>query len=218
MKHLLRRLSRSPLFTAMTLVTLAVGIGANTAVFSVVNGVLIKPLPFRDPARLAGIGLTAPGLNIEKLPLSSSTYFLYREEGRSFEDIGLWGQNTATVTGLAEPEEVPTLSVTQGALPILGAQPAIGRWFSAKDDPADSPLTVMLTFGYWQQHFGGDRGVIGRTIMVNSRPREIVGVMPRHFHFMNFKPSLIIPYQLNRNDAFIGGFNFQAVGRLRPGV
>src|SRR5687767_2490629 len=111
------------MFTGLTLLTLAVGIGANTAVFSVVNGVLLKPLPFREPDRLAGLWMHAPGLNIDDLNMTQSLYHLYKEEGALFEQIGLWNRGTATVTGLAEPEEVPTLLVTQEVLPILGVPP-----------------------------------------------------------------------------------------------
>src|SRR5688572_28872537 len=217
-KHVLRRLRRSPIFTAMTLLTLAVGIGANTAVFSVVNGVLMKPLAFREPERLVGLWLTAPGLNIPQLNAAASVYFTYKEEGRVFQELGLWGRNSVTVTGIAEPEEAPALMVTEGTLRALAVQPALGRWFSAKADAPGSPESVLLSYGYCQQRFGGDTGILGRKILVDTLPREIIGIMPRSIHFMNLKPSLILPYQLNRSDAFVGGFNFQALARLKPGV
>ena len=111
----------------MTLLTLAIGIGANTAVFSVVHGVLMKPLAFPDPDRLVGLWLTASGMNIPQLNATQSLFHLYKEEGRAFEELGLWNPGSTTVTGLAEPEEVPTLFVTQGVLPLLGVQPAAGR-------------------------------------------------------------------------------------------
>ena len=218
MKHLLRRLTRSPLFTAMTLITLAVGIGANTAVFSVVHGVLLKPLPFHQPDRLAGLWLTAPGLNLPQLNASASVYFTYREENRVFENLGLWSTGSVTVTGSAEPEEVRCLYVTEGTLPVLGVQPALGRWFSAHDDSPDAPETIMLAYGYWQARFGGDGGVLGRKMVVDGRSREIVGVMPQRFHFMNLNPSVIQSLQLNRSNAYVGGFNYQGLGRLKPGV
>ncbi len=123
-QHVMRRLSRSPMFTAVTLLTLAIGIGANTAIFSVINGVLIKPLPFRDPDRLVAIWQTAPGLSIPEINASPATYYTYREENRTFEDTGLWRGETVTVTGLAEPEHLESLAVTDGVLPILGVNPS----------------------------------------------------------------------------------------------
>ena len=126
MKHIFRRLLRSPMFTATTLLTLAIGIGANTAVFSVLEGILLKPLPYSQADQLVSVMHTAPGVNVKDLPVSPSCYFVYREEGRTFRDIALWTSNTVSVTGLAEPEEVPAAQVTDGMLGILGVS-AIAR-------------------------------------------------------------------------------------------
>src|SRR4051812_36731503 len=116
-RHVLRRLGRSPIFTATSVLTLAIGIGANTSIFSVVNGVLLKPLPYRDADRLVGVWHKAPGLNLPQLNASPATYFTYREEGKTFEDIGLWRRESASVTGISEPEQVRCLVVTDGTLP-----------------------------------------------------------------------------------------------------
>ena len=130
LKHIFRRLGRSPVFTVITLVTLAVGIGANTAIFSVVNGVLLKPLPYPEPERLVAVWQTAPGLNIQSLNASPATYLTYREESRTFEDIGIWRSDSETVTGLGEPEQVDSLVITDGILPMLGIKPIRGRGFT----------------------------------------------------------------------------------------
>src|SRR5947209_2524705 len=127
MTHILRRLLHSPLFTAVTLLTLAIGIGANTAVFSVVEGVLLKPLPYSRPDELVSVGHTAMGLNLKDVPVSPACYFIYREQGRAFEDIGLWTGDRVSITGVSEPEQVPALDVTDGVLGILGVQPVLGR-------------------------------------------------------------------------------------------
>src|SRR5947209_5743155 len=119
LKHVFRRLMRSPLFTAITLVTLAVGIGANTAIFSVVNGVLLKPLPYPDSDKLVGVWETAPGLGLKELNAAPATYFTFREESRTFEDTGLWRGGSVSITGIAEPEQVRALYVTDGMLPLL---------------------------------------------------------------------------------------------------
>lgn len=218
LRHVLRRQWRTPLFTAITLLTIALGIGANTAIFSVINGILLKPLPYPESDRLVAVWQTAPGMNIPDLNASPATYFTYREEGHTFQDIGLWRSDSVSVTGIAEPEQVDNLTMTDGVLPILGVQPILGRWFSRKDDSPGSPETVMLTWGYWQRRFGGAPDVIGRRLIVDGKAREIIGVMPRNFRFMSRDAQLILPFQFNRAEVFIGNFSYQAVARLKPGV
>jgi hypothetical protein len=126
LRHVLRRLRRSPLFTTITVVTLALGIGANVAIFSVLEGVLLKPLPYPDPDRLIAVDHAAPGVNIDSAGMAPFLYFTYREENRTLQDIGMWTGDSLAVTGLAEPEEVPGIDVTDGVLPFLGVQPVLG--------------------------------------------------------------------------------------------
>jgi putative ABC transport system permease protein len=173
---IVRRFTRAPLFTAIAVITLAIGIGANTAVFSVVNGVLIKPLPYPNSEELVGVWHSAPGAGFKEGVLGGSPtmLFTYREESRAFQDLGLWSGGGVTVTGLAEPEQVRSLSVTYGTLQSLAVPPEIGRWFSREDDTPGSPQTVMLMHGYWQRRFGGDRGVVGRAITIDARPRTVI--------------------------------------------
>src|ERR1700728_619978 len=115
-----------------------------------------------------------------------------------------------TVTGLAEPEEVNELDVTDAVLPLLKVQPLLGRVFSRADDSQGSPETVILTFGYWKMRFGGDRSVIGRNMLINGRPIQIVGVLPQTFRFLDLKPALLEPMRRDRNKTFLGNFSFQA--------
>jgi predicted permease len=219
LRQALRRLARAPMFTAVTLLTLAVGIGANSAIFSVVEGVLLKPLPYPHPDRLVSALHAAPGLNIKELPASPSTYFIYREQSKTFEDIGIYSGDSVSVTGVAEPEQVGALDVTDGVLPILGIPPMLGRGFTREDCTSGSPDTVMLMYGYWQRKFGGDRSVVGKTINVNGKLRQIIGVMPRGFHFLD-RPnvSLILPITLDRAKTVLGNFSFGGIARLKPGV
>ena len=217
-RHVLRRLGHSPMFTVTSVLTLAIGIGANTSIFSVVNGVLLKPLPYPDADRLVGVWHKAPGLNLPQLNASPATYFTYREEGKTFEDIGLWRRESSSVTGISEPEQVRSLVVTDGTLPVLGVPPLLGRWFTKQDDSPGSVETAMLSYGYWQRRFGSERSVIGRRIIVDGRAREIIGVMPQGFRFVNVRPDIILPFQLKRGEVFIGNFSYQAVARLKPGV
>jgi len=213
-----RRLSRAPLFTSVAIVTLAVGIGANAAIFSVVNGVLLKPLPFEDPDRLVGVWETAPGLNLGLLNQSPATYLTFREENHVFEDIGLWDNRMVSVTGVGEPERVQSINVSDGLLPILRVQAAIGRRFSAADDTPSAPNRVMLAHGYWMRKFGGDPSVIGRLITVDGTPQEIIGVLPARFAFLNDNPQILLPMKINRAEVFVGNFSYQGIARLKPGV
>ena len=218
LKQILRRLRHSPMFAAITLVTLGIGIGANSAIFSVVNAVLLKPLPYPHPDSLVSVWQTAPGLGFRELNASPATYFTYREEGRTFQDIGLWASQSASVTGVAEPEQVETLVVTHGTLPVLGVQPLRGRWFMPEDDSPGRPETTILTYGYWQRRLGGDPSALGRRVMIDGRAREVIGIMPADFRFLNRRPALILPFQFDRNSVFVGNFSFQAIARLKPGL
>jgi predicted permease len=209
---------RAPLFTSVAVVTLGLGIGANTAIFSVVRGVLLKPLPFDQPETLVGVWHTAPGIGVPLLNQAPAFYLTYREEGRTFEDIGLWDTTAVAVTGIGEPERVTALEVTDGTLAVLRVQPALGRRFTAEDDSPRTPERVMLAHAYWERKFGSDPSVIGRPVMVDGSPREIIGVLPAGFRFLNANPQLVLPFRLNRAEVFVGNFSFQGIARLRPGV
>ncbi len=197
-----------PLFTAIAVLTLAIGIGANTAIFSVIQGVLLKPLPYPRSDELVALDHSAPGINLTRTGAAPFLYFTYREEGRAFQDVGLVNTGTVSVTGVGEPEEVPTLWVTDGVLPILGAQPMLGRVFSRTDAAPTTPETVMLTSGYWRTKFGADSSAVGRTLMVDSVKREIIGVLPDTFRFLDRHVSLVIPYRFDRSKVFLGQFSY----------
>src|SRR5262245_42089199 len=193
MKQILRRLRSTPSFTAIVLLTLGLGIGANTAIFSVVNGVLLKPLPYPDAASLVGVWHVAAGISGigDRIECSPTMYFTYGEENHTFEEFGLWSGGTASVTGLAEPEQVRALFVTPGTLNAIGVQPRIGRWFSKEEGAPGSPMTVLLTYPYWQQRFGGSSDVAGRTMTVDGKPATVIGVMPDQFKFLNMEAQVI---------------------------
>jgi len=219
LKHQLQRLGRAPLFTTITLITLTAGIGANTAVFSVVEGVLLRPLPYPHSELLAAVRLTAPGINLKDLELSPSDYFIFREQNSTFQDIGLYQGDSVSVTGTTEPERVDALIVTDGTLPILGVPAMLGRTFSKADDSPGAPDTAVLTYGYWRHKFGGDPSIIGKTITVDGKRRVIIGVMPQRFHFLDHSdPAIITPFQFDRANTFLGNFSYDGVARLKPGV
>jgi len=220
LKHVLRRLAHAPGFTVVAVLTLALGIGANTAIFSVIESVLIRPLPFPQAENLAGVWQVAPGVQgiSGNINCSPTMYFTYREQSRTFQEFGIWNSGGASVTGLAEPEQVRALNVTYGTLQALSVQPALGRWFSQSDDTPGTPETVMLTYGYWQRRFGGSASAVGRTLTMDSRPHTIIGVMPKNFRFLNTDPEVILPMRFERDKLFLGNFSYQGIARLKPGV
>ncbi len=223
LKLVFRRLGRSPGFAATVLLTLAIGIGANTAVFSVLNSVLFKPLPYPDAEQLVAVRLIAPGAAgladfSSGLRLSPSMYFTFSEQNRTFQSLGVWTAGTANVTGLAQPHEVHTVSITDGVLQALSVPPLLGRWLLPAEQNPHGPKAVMLSYGYWQRRFGGDPSVIGRSIEVDSQPRQIVGVMPQGFRMVNADFDLLVPLGFDRNKQTLAAFGFQGIARLKPGV
>src|SRR5271170_5801936 len=170
----LRVLRHNPVFTVVGLLTIAIGIGANAAVFSVGNSVLLKPLRYPKAEELVSLHQIAPGAaglaDFENgLLLSPSMYFTYAENNRTFQSLGVWDTGSASVTGLAEPEQVRVVDVSDGVLQALDVAPEVGRWFSAADQVPNGPARVMLSYGYWQRRFGGDRSAMGQNIQVDSR-------------------------------------------------
>ena len=217
-RHALRRMRRAPAFTAAVIVTLALGIGATTATFGVIDSILIRPLAYPQAEALVSVSHTVAGIpGLATAPCSPSMYFTYREENRIFEQFGVWSSRGASVTGVAEPEVSRALFVTYGALDAVGVKPLLGRWFSQTDDTPGSPETVMLTYGYWQRRFGGDTSIVGRTLTIDSRPRTVIGVMPEAFRFQR-DPELILPQRFERNIQFLANFQYQGIARLKPGV
>jgi putative ABC transport system permease protein len=218
LNHVLRRLRRSPMFAAVTLLTLAIGIGANSAIFSVLDGVLLKPLQYPHSEQLISVDHAAPGINLQHAGAAPFLYFTYREGNRTLQDIGIWQNDSVAVTGTAEPQQVEGINISEAVLPILGVQPFLGRLFSQTDDSPDSQRTVILSYAYWQTHFGSDRSVIGRSIVADGVPLTIIGVLPAKFQFMDLKLALIQPLRLDRRNTHLGNFSYQAMARLKPGV
>jgi putative ABC transport system permease protein len=223
LRYGLRVLRRNPGFALVALLTLAIGIGANTAVFTVVNSVLLKPLPYPDSDELVAVWNRAPGAPGPAdvsggLRLSLSMYVTYAENNRTFEHFGVWGVGTAAVTGLREPEQVRTVVVTDGTLQALAVPPQLGRWLSGEDQIPGGVATAMLTYSYWQRRFGGQPHAVGQIITIDNTPRQIVGVMPRRFRVADVDADVILPVLINRSRLIRPGFRFVGVARLKPGV
>jgi predicted permease len=213
----LRQLRRNPGFTAAAVITLSLGIGATTAIFSVVNGVLLKPLPYPHSNQLVSVSSTIPTM-MKDIGMQARFYFVYREDSRAFHDISLYKYERVAVIGVARPESLLALDATEELLPTLGVRPILGRVFTRADDQPSSPRTVILTYGYWRSKFGGDRTVVGKTIDIDGKLYEIIGVLPRSFQFLD-KPdvALVLPARLDRAKKDYS-FIYRGIARLWPGV
>jgi putative ABC transport system permease protein len=218
MRHALRRLVKTPVFSLTAAITLGAAIGANALIFSVVNGVLLKPLPFAEPERLVGVWHVAPGITAGPVNQAPSTYFTYREAGRVFEDIGLWDDGSVTITGRGAPEQVESLTVTDGTLPLLRVTPVLGRTFTQQDDLPGGPATALLSHPYWQRAFNGNSGAVGQQVLINGSPHEVIGVLPASFRFLRYDPAVVVPFRFDRAKVAVGNFSYQGVARLKPGV
>src|SRR5262245_61042841 len=224
LRYAARTLRRSPLFTLVAVLTLAICSGADTAVFSVVDGVLLKPMPYPNPDELVAVWQSAPGAKFTggftggRLTTSASMFFTYAEQNRVFQRIGIWTRASASITGIGEPEEVPAVLVSDGLLPTLGIAPLLGRSFSAGDFELGAAPTTILTYGYWQRRFGGERSVIGRTITGNGVTAEIIGVMPKGFRVADASADVLIPMQFDRSRLMLPTFDYRGIARLKPGV
>ena len=223
LKHVFRRLGRSPGFAITVVLTLAIGIGANTAVFSVLNSVLLRPLPYPDSQQLVSLHLNAPGAPglaefRSELRLSASMYLTFARHNRVFQSVGVWGPGTASITGIAKPEQVDTAQISGGVLETLNVPALQGQWLTAADQDSHSLGRVMLSYGYWQRRFGGDPGVVGRSIIVNSQSRVIAGVMPRGFKIVNYDFDLLVPEGFDPTNERLAGFAYRGIARMRPGV
>src|SRR5262245_12782424 len=174
-----RNAIRRPAFTVLVVITLALGIGVNSAVFALLDGVLLRPLPYRDPSRLVFVWHTLPSQNIFEVEATAWDYGDWHSL-RSFSELALVSGGTVTIGGGDDPpERVRISSVSASLMPMLGIAPAIGRGFTAAEDTTDAPGVVILSDGLWRRRFGADPNVLGRIIQINNEQRAIVGVMPR---------------------------------------
>ena len=219
LRFALRLMRRQPSYALFVVVTLAIGIGANTAVFSVVNGVLLRPLPFAESDRLVAIwGRFDPesGFDFPQFVLSIPEYLDYRSQSRSYEEVAAWGSASLTVGGDgAEPERVAGVAVTENFFRLLRVAPLMGRTFSGDEARPGGPALVVLSHAYWQARFGGAGDIVGRTVPINGQMATVIGVMPRGFNYP--APDIRIWTALRIDPASPGGrssHSFRAIGRL----
>ncbi|MBV9746476.1 MAG: ABC transporter permease, partial [Acidobacteriia bacterium] len=217
-RYAARTLSKSPGFTGVVLAALALGIGATTAIFTVVNSVLLEPLPFPNPGRLVALREIRPDNKVN--PTVQTQNFLdWRARNHSFERIAVLQQRPVNfVAGSAEAEQVNGLRVSADFFPLLGVQPLLGRWLTPEEDLPGAPARVILGFGFWQRRFGGDPGIIGTRLTVFGSPAEVIGVMPSGFELPNVSAEIFLAVQIDPAFAARDGRNFQVLGRMREGV
>ena len=220
LRYAARVLIKQPSFTAVAIVTLALGIGATTAIFSVVYGVLLKPLPFDQPDRLVALYHFMPGFAPgPRGPQSPATYFTYRDNSRVFEDVAVWRVEPVSIARSDGADIEMALRVTDGLLPLLRVRPSVGELIRKEDDVPGAANRVVLTHGYWQRAFGGSPEVVGTFLTINGQAHEIGGVLPASFKFLDTKAQVLLPLRLNRAQTMTGGgFGLRGVARLAPGV
>ncbi|MEP7066391.1 MAG: ABC transporter permease [Gemmatimonadota bacterium] len=219
MRFAVRRLLRVPSFTITTVFVLALGVGATTAVFSVVNGVLLRPLPYANPDRLVALTHTIAVAGVPSADQSDATLLFYQDHAKSFTGVGAWRDrdvNLELVDGkVGIPERVAATEVTYNVFEVLGIPPALGRDFQHGEDRVGAAPTAMLSYRFWRRHFGGARSAIGKRIVTDGVSREIVGVMPESFVFPRASPELWFPLPLDPAHVSVASFNYRGIGRLR---
>ena len=182
-RYAIRTLVTNPGFAAVAILCLALGIGVNSTMFSVVDTVEIRPLPFRDPARLVAVYTTRPGSGVDRGSVSYPDWREWKTRTHSFEELAGVGGRSLTLSDKDEPERFNGATVTWNLFPALGIQPILGRQFLPEEDRPGGPPVVMLSHGVWQRRYAADPSIIGRTITVNGTPSTVVGVMPPRFQF-----------------------------------
>ncbi|HEX6306978.1 MAG TPA: ABC transporter permease [Longimicrobiales bacterium] len=212
-----RSLAKRPGFTIVTVLTLALGIGANVAIFAVVNAVLVKPLPYPDPDAIVVIRHHAPGLDFENLENSPGTLALYQEHARSFSALAGATETQRNLTGGREPARITVLEAAPSVFDVLRIRVTMGRPLVESDAAPGAAPVAVLTYRGWQSHFGGDADVLGRTILLNGTPTEVVGVLPEHFPAPDPEMALVLPMTTPAVPEF-GSFGMAGLARLRPGI
>jgi putative ABC transport system permease protein len=221
LRYGVRMLRKNPGFTFIAVLTLALGIGANTAIFSVVNAVLLKPLPYPEPERLIRVWETSPQRGLPYFPASSPNFEDWRKQQSVFEQLAAQENTTFNLTGDGEPERVAAVGVTSDLFPALGISPLIGRSFLPEEEQVGRNHVTLLSYGLWQRHFGADRELIGQAIQLSGERYTVIGVMPSKFEFTRgtelwvplISDPAVYPWRADRSNR-----NFSIIGRLKPGV
>ena len=215
-RHAVRQLVRTPVFTVVAVLTIALGVGATSAVFSVVNGVLLRPLPFKDPDALVRVHEIVPQFG--RFLVAPATFLDWRAQNQVFERLVASFTPTETLTGGSEPERVQAARVSWDTFDALGVAPALGTGFSPDHDRENGPAVMVISYGLWQRRYGGDPAIVGRAVPVGGAPVTVLGVMPADFYFPSRTTEVWRPIAIDPSDAPRGAHFLSVVGRLKPGV
>jgi predicted permease len=228
LRYAMRQLRRSPGFTAVILLTLAIGIGANTLIFSVTDALMLKPLPYKDANRLAILWLRSPGIGIPQDWPSPGQYHDIKTQNHVFDETAIAVGGGYTLTGLSKAMKVDGIEASSSLLPMFGAKPLMGRIFMSEEDRPGGHDTVVLTYGLWKQAFGGDANIVGRTITLDAKPRIVIGVLPQEFKLNHEvvptiggidKPEIFLPLPMDaKQELDYGPEDFNILARVKPGV
>src|SRR5882724_10238831 len=218
-----RTLLRSPGITALAILALALGIGGNSAIFSVVNAVLLRPLPFAEADRIMAVWATAPDRGLTQTGLSFQRFTAIAEQGKAFESVGAYVGDTRTLTGRNEPVQLNTVRISAGFMDVLKAKPAMGRNFSLEEDKRGGPSAVILSHSGWERYFSSDQAIVGKTVTLDGVPFNVIGVMPAGFDFQGtqvdlwesrvFEPTFLVPQAIDLGSGYLN-----MVARLTPGI
>ena len=224
----LRSFTRNPGFALAAVLSLAIGIGANTSIFSVANALLLRPLPYKDAARLVILWNRSPGLDILQDWFSTAQYLDIKNGNHGFEEVAIASGGNDNLTGEGEPERVGTIRISSNLLPMLGAQAASGRLFLPDEDAPDRPATAVLSYGMWARRYGSDPRMLGKSITINGKTYEVVGILPKSFSLPHEvlptlygpeQPDVFLPFPLGPKAAGIRTHeDYNILGKLKPGV
>jgi putative ABC transport system permease protein len=199
LRYAVRMLIKKPGFTVIVVAALALGIGANTAIFSIVNSILLRPLPYRDPDRLAMIWMDNKRMNVDQDIHSFANYLDYRDQNQVFEAIAAYSGISLNLVGVGEPERIIGSSATANLFEVLGVDPQKGRVFTADEEQIGQDRVAVISYGLWQRRFGGDPNIVGQDIQVSDVSRTVIGVMPSSFKFPHKDAEIWVPMALNEN-------------------
>jgi putative ABC transport system permease protein len=202
-KEATRSLRKAPRFTIVAALTLALGVGAVTSIFSVVNGVLLRPLPYPEPDRLVNVWSSAPGLGYDQFQLSPDLFFFYREHATVFEDVSLFQRRRANLTEDGDPDVIDVAVTDEAYFRTLDATPVPGRAYAIEEDRPDAPRVVVLGHAFWAERYGADPSLVGRAIRLDGEPTQVIGIAPAW---------------LDPDNPPSGSFSWSVIGRLKPGV
>jgi predicted permease len=216
-----RQFLKYPGFTAVAIITLALGIGANSAIFSVVNAVLLRPLPFKNPDRIVRVWHTPPAKSfpgIDRFSVSAANYIDWKRDNHVFDEMGIVSGRLLTLTGMAQPQQVTACTVGAGFFEALGVPPMLGRSFAPEEDQPGRTQVVILSYRFWQEHFGSNRGIVGSNLTMDGQNFQIAGVMPEGFRFPDFAQMWLPMGWTDKERAVRGEHHSMVIARLKSGV